>query len=141
MVSYIKHKTCRSKNPTAISSEHNNKRCYTSMNVLHCLEKLYAVILPFASQVNTRRDFAAILKSSARSRGRVSTNQTSETRPAGYEKLKEMLTFVTTVKKSMTETFTHAALRMSKSKNDFALPRWIRNHIFHQTTIFQLGIS
>ena len=59
------------------------------MNALHCLEKLYTVILPFASQVNKRRDFAAILKSSARSRGRVSTNQTSEIRLAGYEKLKK----------------------------------------------------
>ena len=51
------------------------------MNVLHCLENLYAVIRPSASQVNTkhaRRDFSAILKSRARSRGRVSTNQTSE---------------------------------------------------------------
>ena len=32
------------------------------MNALLCLENLYPVILPFVSQVNTRREFSAILK-------------------------------------------------------------------------------
>ena len=50
------------------------------MNVLHCLENLYAVILSSASRVNTRRDFAAILKSKVRSRGHVSTNRISESK-------------------------------------------------------------
>ena len=76
MQSYIKHKTCRNKNPTVISNEQNIKRFYPSVNALH---DLYAIILPSASEVNTQKDFAAILKSRARSRGRVSTNQTSET--------------------------------------------------------------
>ena len=57
MASYIKHKTCWNKNPTAISDENNIKRSYPSVNALNCLENLYAAILPSASQVNTRRDF------------------------------------------------------------------------------------
>ena len=50
------------------------------MNASHCLENLYAVISPSASQVNTRGDFAAIFKSRARPQGRVSTKQTTETK-------------------------------------------------------------
>ena len=80
MESYIKHNNCGNKTPTAISGEHNIKRSYSSINALHCLENLYAVILPFGSRVNTRRDLSFTLKSRARSRGRVSTNQISETK-------------------------------------------------------------
>ena len=79
MQSYIRHKTYRNKNPTAISGEHNIKRSHPSTNALHCLQNLYAAILLLPS-VNTRRDFAAVLKSIARSQGRVPTNQTSETK-------------------------------------------------------------
>ena len=73
-------KTCPNKNPAAISGEHNFKRSYPSVNALYCLENLYAAILPSASQVNTQTDFATILKSRARLRGRVSTNETTDTK-------------------------------------------------------------
>ena len=46
---YMKQKTCRNENPTKISGEHNIKLSYPCMNALHCLENLYAVILPFVS--------------------------------------------------------------------------------------------
>ena len=78
MASYLKHNTL----PEQISGKHNIQRSYPFMNPLNFLENLYAVILPSASQGNTRRDFAAILKSKARSWSRVSTNQTSETKIA-----------------------------------------------------------
>ena len=69
------------------------------MNALHCLENLYVVVPPSASQVNTRTDFAAILKPGARSRGLMSTNQTSETFPSGHANLKrDTLQSVTAVK-------------------------------------------
>ena len=61
MESYLKHKTCRNKNSKAISDEHDTKRSYPTLNALHCFENLYAVILSFASQVNTRRDFSALI--------------------------------------------------------------------------------
>ena len=55
MISYIKQ---------TINDEHNIKPSYPSMNVLHYLENLYAVVLPSASGVNTQRDISAILKPS-----------------------------------------------------------------------------
>ena len=53
------------------------------MNALHkyCLENsILRCNSPSALKSNKRRDLATILKSRARSRGRVSTNQTSETK-------------------------------------------------------------
>ena len=61
IANYIKHKTCRNKNPTARKGEQNIKRSYPSMNALHCLKYLYALIVPSASQINTWRKFSAIL--------------------------------------------------------------------------------
>ena len=99
---YIKQNTCWKKNLTAISGEHNIKRSYPSMNTLHCLEILYTVILPFVSQVNTRKDFSTILKIKseiARSRDREFACQLISPVKQKYAYIKFACSYVTHTKR------------------------------------------
>ena len=56
VVNYIKHKTCRNKNPTAIGGERDIKRFYSLINALHCVEKMLTISL-FTSAVYLKTRF------------------------------------------------------------------------------------